>query len=436
MGVARIRATPFFPWRNKMDTNVIPFDRDDEDAKQIIAIETRLENNEASWTDDSILLAVAYASKRDRFPGDREFGAWRALNNIGHRYNADDQAALIGMGRQPDIMREVLLEAASRSYQLIWRKYKDRFRSVTKAESEPTLPIEIKALPVVAQPTSEPAIAKPALVATPNVKPAQTYAVPKSSALRDQVGDAADVLHARFKHRVFHAVFKDEQPRTGRLFANYIAKRCQEPDYPSELLLSSSFSLEIIYPYLPKRILSQMPTRLGTLKNEHSLLAETERLFMLSPEFGITDPPMVGFNKAMAIYQSLKHKRAGGVVDTTAVHKPTYEGDEGRPPVIIRGMQVWPAATGAGYCYDDLRCAWGFADDIVKTFDETRNAPVVTRGLKLRHLMSWLGGYNSKGATILGTVKALEAVVQAYSGGTSEEMKLPAIRMDKLETER
>ncbi len=41
--------------------------------------------------------------------------------------------------------------------------------------------------------------------------------------------------------------------------------------------------------------------------------------------------------------------------------------------------------------------------DIIKTFDETHNAPFSTRTLKLRHLMSWLdGGYNSKGTTLTG----------------------------------
>jgi hypothetical protein len=264
--------------------------------------------------------------------------------------------------------------------------------------------------------------------------PVETYEVPKQSKLRDLVGESADVIHARFKHnRSFVSAFKDIFPATAKRMGNYLAARCQKPDYPQELF-TATWSLELLYPHLPKRFLNQLPQNLGTVQKFHIALVETEQLFVQSPEFGVIDPPMVAFNKASAIYNSIIHKRSGGVVDTRAVHKPTYEGDEGKPPVIIRGTQVWPAETGAGYCYDDLRCAWGLAEDVIKTFDETPNAPISTRSLKLRHLMAWLGGYNSVGATIEGTIRALRVVVSAYSADHSSEMRTPHIRMDKVES--
>ena len=96
---------------------------------------------------------------------------------------------------------------------------------------------------------------------------------------------------------------------------------------------------------------------------------------------------------------------------------------------------LWPAESGAGYCYDDLRCAWGFADDVLKTFRERGdNISMSTQSLKLRHLMSWIdGGYNTVGSTTAGMLKALTAVVQADPADRSEEMAPPLPRVTKTD---
>jgi hypothetical protein len=247
------------------------------------------------------------------------------------------------------------------------------------------------------------------------------------------IGEAADVLHTRFKHsRIFHAAFRNETANTARLFGNYVAKRCQEPDYPRELFTAQTFSLEIAYPHLPKKLLSQLPQVLGTLRNQHAMIVELERLFMLSPEFGVSDPPLAAFNKAMSIYNSLKHRKAGGTIDPGAAHKPSYGDDEGKPPVVVRGTRLWPAETTAGYRYDDLRCGWGVANDILSAFTESDTVPISTKTLKLRHIRSWLaGGYNATGSTFDGMLKAFEAVIQAYTRNASEEMRAPLPSMIK-----
>ena len=218
-----------------------------------------------------------------------------------------------------------------------------------------------------------------------------------------------------------------------KVMLRFFANRCQQPDYPPEMFLTQSWTSQLLYPHLPKRLVDMMPANIGTLYSKHAALVETERRFVASPEFGLTDPPLAAFNKAQAIYTSVVNTRNGSAVDPAARHRPIYGDDEGKPPVVIRGTQLWPAEAGAGYRYDDLRCAWGFADDVIKTFDEERNASISSRGLKLRHILSWLGGYNSKGATIDGTLKAFAAVVRAYGSNVSEIMRppLPSVKKDE-----
>ena len=383
----------------------------------------------------SVALATLYAAKREKLPSDFVFGQWLLINSLGKRYNNDDRAALINMGRNPQVMRKVLGETYRRSYQHIWREYQDRFRHVTKQTSEPTFLPETTVKPPMEAPKPEPAAVQLPAPAPKIVVPAKPvrYDVPTKSKLGDLIGDKyADVLHSRFKHSRIFVIVATNNGRHGRTVLRHLAKRCQQPNYPAELYVASTWSLQLVYPLLPKKLVDMMPANLSTLNggSMHSRLIETEEEFAKTPEFGMTDPPLAAFNKAYAIYTAIANGRRE--VDPAHLHRPTFDNDEGKPPVIICGTQVWPAATGSGYTHADLRCAIGVTDDILKTFLEPADLSASSKSLKLRHVLSWLpGGYNAVGSTLEGTMRALTAVVQAYSAAKSEEMRFRSRRSPK-----
>ena len=99
------------------------------------------------------------------------------------------------------------------------------------------------------------------------------------------------------------AIESDHTKAQARILLNYLARRCQDDDYPDALFVASTWSLQLLYPHLPERLLQRMPSALNsTLVKVHATLVKTERLFVATPEFGMTHPPMVGFNKAQAFY--------------------------------------------------------------------------------------------------------------------------------------
>jgi len=258
------------------------------------------------------------------------------------------------------------------------------------------------------------------------------------SKLNDLLGPiAATTIRARFKHPgIFFKVFERDNERIRKKFGNHIALMCQTPDYPLFLLDMSKWTLQMLYPHLPIRFLDLQPKSFSRLTNIHATLIEVERRFKQTPEFLITEPPLVGFNKVMELFNIISRAKedkssGGGGIDPRAKAKPEYRDDEGRPEVVICGTRLWPI-THDNYNYDDLRCAYGFVEDVFRTFLEPRESSVDTKLLKVRHLLSWVnGGYNAKGATLLGTFEALDHVVTAYARNLSSEMKTPGVRFDK-----
>lgn len=106
---------------------VIPID---EGALRVVGrrIDEAWENERASWVDKSLALMEALREGRERFPSDRAFGAW--LTESGHdHWKKDARAALIGLAADPLQARELLTKTDRRSYELIWREEKRRFRN-------------------------------------------------------------------------------------------------------------------------------------------------------------------------------------------------------------------------------------------------------------------------------------------------------------------
>ena len=400
----------------------------------------RIERSRFEWIEGTLELAVLLAEARARFTSNAQFSHWIVEAEL-EGINYSDRAALIKMATNLQLTRTVLEETQRSSWRHIWeQEIQPRLRHVAKMTPEP---VNISKSDVSAAPATriEQPTAPKSSEQIVGQKTAQ-FTAPAKSKLRDMLKpNVAEVLLTYFKSTRMFATLSQEgkHQKSCVTLLNYLAERCVQPDYPEEFFLISTWTIRLLYPHLPQKLLDMVSTNIranvSTLaKTQHASLVETERLFVQSPEFGITDPPLVAFNKANEIYNAIVHKKNGGTFDQSAVHRPVYADDEGKQPVIIRGTQLWPAETGAGYGYEDLRCAHGLADDILKTFDETRNAPMSTRSLKLRHVLSWLpGGYNSTGASLDGTLKALRTVVQAYSSNKSDVMRSPSPSLKKLD---
>jgi hypothetical protein len=387
------------------------------------------------WVETTLALAIEMAAAREECGGnDRAFGVYLAENDCAMSRN--DSSAFVGLGQHPEISRRVLAETTSRSVRLIWEEVKPLIcPSVGTDAAEPPLIPEPEVLAAVTGQTGETRFWEPE-VSAPSTEPT-LYPVPKKSRLQEKIGDKpAGVLLSRFEHaRMFATLLSgDGKLSKEKSTLRYLAERCIKPDYPAELFLSQKWDTRLLYPHLPQKLLNMLPKKLGTLYDHHVVLVETEEQFRRTPEFGVTNPPLVAFNKAYAIYQALDNAKKGITVDKSAIYSPTYTDDEGKPPVIICGTQLWPAETGEGYRYDDLRCACGLAEDVLTTFGQARDVPMTTKSLKLRHLMAWLpGGYNSVGSTLEGTIKALRSVVQAYGANKSEVMRSPLPSLKKLD---
>ena len=376
------------------------------------------------WIEGSIELAVAHAEARECFNSTNEFGAWRVANGHDH-HGKDDCAALVGLGSDARLARTIFEDSNSTSYQLIWRANKDRYRSATNSTPEPTSPPEPQP-----EPATEAEVKKSE---TPKTESDPTRK--KSSSRLYELGDEpAGALLKKFKHgkMLTHFLGTDSQkPKRARLL-RYLAKRI-ETDYPEELFDSTSWDVRLLYPSLPQKLLDREAKTHKLLHKNHSMLAATEELFMKTPECGITDPPLVAFNKAYSIYQAVNNAKNKSDVDidrSSLVHTPTFASDEGKPLVIVRGTQLWPRESGdhhSVYRYDDLRCAYGLADDILGIYADSGSVSIKTKSQKLYHLLAWIppGGYNTTGATLEGTMVALKVVVQAYGSNVSDMMRPP-----------
>src|SRR5262249_15522898 len=101
-------------------------------AKRIQDAYDRTIKIDCDWVEASVELAIALREGSENTPGNMSFSYWLKSNNLDNVLNANDRAALISMARDPELMRTVLKETPSRSYQLIWRHYKSHFTSARK----------------------------------------------------------------------------------------------------------------------------------------------------------------------------------------------------------------------------------------------------------------------------------------------------------------
>lgn len=84
----------------------------------------RVEAGTAEWVEGSLQMAAALAEARGHFTADRDFGQWLKQSTSppgwALRHNGHDRAALIYLGRNLELAREILEATDSRSYRLIW----------------------------------------------------------------------------------------------------------------------------------------------------------------------------------------------------------------------------------------------------------------------------------------------------------------------------
>jgi hypothetical protein len=85
----------------------------------------------AEWIEGSLIMAIALREARDAHPANISFSDWLKQSKLDFLYY-HDRAALINMAANPELMRTVLAEGDSRSYQRIWGANRKRFVSTNK----------------------------------------------------------------------------------------------------------------------------------------------------------------------------------------------------------------------------------------------------------------------------------------------------------------
>jgi hypothetical protein len=75
------------------------------------------------WIEGTLELINILDDARNRFPSDKEFGAWLTDNGYGeNRIKRNDRRALLNMAEHPQHTREVLNQTHRRSWRLIWEE--------------------------------------------------------------------------------------------------------------------------------------------------------------------------------------------------------------------------------------------------------------------------------------------------------------------------
>ena len=91
----------------------------------------RKEANEADWVEVTLGLIEEISAARAEFSANREFSIWLMDNEL-ERLDPNDRAAAISLGANMRLARMALTETQSRSLQLIWREWHNRYRARIK----------------------------------------------------------------------------------------------------------------------------------------------------------------------------------------------------------------------------------------------------------------------------------------------------------------
>lgn len=102
-------------------------------ASKLQACLSREASNREEWIALQESKCATLIEIRGQFPADVEFGQWCEDNGFNKRVlNADDRAAAIAMGRDPEALHRCLVETARVSLRLIYLHEFDRYRSAAK----------------------------------------------------------------------------------------------------------------------------------------------------------------------------------------------------------------------------------------------------------------------------------------------------------------
>ena len=92
----------------------------------------QVQRSHLDWVEGSLKLAGIFFRVRDKYDSDNAFGKWFKENKSKFRngdriLNDHDRSALVGLGSDLTLAREVLEKETRTSYQHIWREVKGRF---------------------------------------------------------------------------------------------------------------------------------------------------------------------------------------------------------------------------------------------------------------------------------------------------------------------
>jgi hypothetical protein len=105
-------------------------------AAKIAKTHERVLAVDADWIEASLQMCSTFFEARQEFLADRLFSDWLKECHLDF-YAKDVRVALIGFGSNLVLAREVFTQTGSRSYDLMWREHKGRFRSAPKPDGSP-----------------------------------------------------------------------------------------------------------------------------------------------------------------------------------------------------------------------------------------------------------------------------------------------------------
>jgi hypothetical protein len=341
-------------------------------AERYHAAYERCEHGAQEWIDGMLEIAAVLSEAREKFPADREFSHWLVDNGMDD-FTPNDRAALINMGKQMQVLRDVLIEQREQVLpNTIWQKSRARFQIDLKpdsSESESPLPPISAPTPVVSEKPPVENTVKQSSVPLPARSPFkklprgdEVYHIYRSSKSRGEIAKAAQLKGVGKRMWQLILTCMDQgflTPTDAEISVMTLRVLFPNSDrsYRDGFHLVSKPSLDHIENVL-------MP---AAIANRERVIAEPHNLGSIVKEHQ---------EKQAAIAKREKLK--------TEIKKlPSNEQE-----VTMYGVTLWPINNRFGtYNYDQLSTAiWSFND--LDTWIQPNQSPE-SRAICIRHSLRW-----------------------------------------------
>jgi hypothetical protein len=398
-------------------------------AQRIRVAHARSERGAQEWIDGLVEEATTMVEARDTYDDDREFSIWLMDNGIMF-YSPDDQAALINMGRNPDLMRVKLQETKRTSLRYIWKEEMKAAYAEAAKSDPPYRYVAIRGAqrePPPESPQSEPqeaATAEPAPAETmksadelerrhrleTKPPPPSLKGLPKAEIV------AAYLTHADTPARMARFV----KTKKGRDIWMLLIESIEAGHFgePTDRVITSP-NLRMILPWIQDRTFGNM---------DISKPAERQQIREVLFPLLVERPELKGALQAAlpsafrdrqkSIQESARREFLVADARAKAAAAATKEAST---VIIAYGTPLWPAdPESVGYTLAELECACHFSRFFMTAIMQANETP---KGMQLAaaHLVKYMIPIQR------GFVLAVNRIFDAYVANPKGESEMPVI---------